>query len=409
LRLKESVCHGLAALILTASAARTFAVEPPKFDREKLAAIAPAMQHFVDEGQLTGAVMAIGTADGLVYHEAIGKQSLDSDRPMAKDAMFRIKSMTKPITALAIMMLVDEGKLAIDDPLEKYLPEFKGQMLVATKDDATVTLKKPSRPITLRDLLTHTSGLPEYPKGMAEKGGLRRHTLAEAVAALSQCPLDYEPGSKWKYCSTGIDTLGRIIEVASGQPYDQFMSERIFEPLAMHDTTFFPSAEQRSRIAQLCAIKNGKLVSAEDQAPLPKEKPKFLEPSGGLYSTAADLAKLYPLFLSGGKIGHRRLVSEASLKEMTRIQTGNLECGFSPGMSFGLGVGVVREPQDITSMLSPGTFGHGGAYGTQGWIDPTRGMFVILLIQRTGLQPNGDRSDLRREFQTLAVNSIKAE
>jgi CubicO group peptidase (beta-lactamase class C family) len=407
------VCH-FRVIAVTASVAfglfASAAVSaPPNFDSDKLAAIAPAMQHFVDDEQVTGAVMAVGTTDGLVYHEAIGKLSLDSDRPMPKSAMFRIKSMTKPITALGIMMLVDEGKLTIDDPVEKHLPEFKGQMLTANQDNDAMTLKKASRPITIHDLLTHTSGLPKYPEGMTEKGGMRNHTLAEAVAALSQRPLDHEPGSKWKYCSTGIDTLGRIIEVVSGHPYDQFLSERIFKPLAIRDTTFFPTAEQCSRMAQLCAIKNGRLISAEDQAPLPKEKPKFLEPSGGLYSTAADLARLYQIFLQDPKLVAQPLVSQRALKEMTRIQSGDLECGFSPGMSFGLGVGVVREPQDITSMLSPGTFGHGGAYGTQGWIDPTRGMFVILLIQRTGLQPNGDRSDLRREFQTLAVNAIKAE
>src|SRR5262249_39625753 len=153
-------------------------------------------------------------------HEAVGYQDLEAKRPMPKDALFRIASMTKPVTAIGIMMLVEEGKLAVEDPVEKHLPEFRGQMLVAGRSKDAEMLTKPSRPITVRDLLTHTSGLPGGPPpGLADLYLKRTHTLAEGVIAFSQRPLGFEPGAKWEYCNAGIDTLGRIIEVLSGDSY----------------------------------------------------------------------------------------------------------------------------------------------------------------------------------------------
>ncbi len=278
---------------------------------------------------------------------------------------------------------------------------------MATHDDATITLKMPSRPITLRDLLTHTSGLPgAYPKGLADLSGKRNRTLAEGAIFMSQQPLEFEPGTKWKYCSTGIDMLGRIIEVSSGQSYEEFLVTRVFQPLGMKDTTFYPSAEQRERLAQICAVKEGKLVPAE-QDRMPAEKPKNPNPSGGLYSTAADLSRLYQMLLRGGELDGHRLLSEAAVNNIRQVHTGDLECGFSKGLGYGLGVGVVRQPQEVTESLSVGAYGHGGAYGTQGWIDPNKGVFVVLLIQRTGLKPNGDRSEMRRKLQQLAVEAIQ--
>jgi len=180
---------------------------------------------------------------------------------MTKDSIFRIASMTKPITALGIMILADEGKLAVEDPVEKYLPEFRGQMLVAEKGKDTVTLKKPSRPITVRDLLTHTSGLPgSPPPGLADLYTKRNHTLAEAVLAFSQRPLEFEPGSRWSYCNTGIDTLGRIIEVLANQSYEDFLQQRIFGPLGMTDTRFFPTRKEYERVAMTYDKKGDQLV-----------------------------------------------------------------------------------------------------------------------------------------------------
>src|SRR5689334_14517925 len=218
-------------------------------DPAKPALIGPRPPRSADEHQIAGAVTVVGNAKGTLSLEAVGELRLGGPA-MPKDALFRIASMTKPITAVGIMILADEGKLAVDDPVEKHLPEFRGQMLVAERSGETTTLKKPARPIRLRDLLTHTSGMPGMPPaGLAELYARRDHTLAEAVMAYSQRPLDFEPGSKWSYCNVGSDTLGRVIEAVSGQSYESFLKTRLFDPLGMVDTIFYPSPEQLRRAA----------------------------------------------------------------------------------------------------------------------------------------------------------------
>lgn len=212
-------------------------------DSTRLGQIRARMQEFVDQNETAGVVIVVGRKQGVIYHDAVGYFELTRKEPMPKDAIFRIASMTKPITSLGIMILVEEGKLGIDDPVEKHLPEFRGQMLVAARTADTVTLKKPSRVITVRDLLTHTSGMPKVPDGLADLYDKRNHSLAEGVMAYSQRPLDFEPGSKWAYCNPGIDTAARIIEVVSGQSYEDFLKNRIFEPLGMKDSAFFPTKE----------------------------------------------------------------------------------------------------------------------------------------------------------------------
>jgi CubicO group peptidase (beta-lactamase class C family) len=364
----------------------------------------PPLQPFVDQGEIAGAVTVVGRSTGIVSHEAFGKLRLDSSQPMPKDAVFRIASMTKPITALGIMMLVDQGKLTVDDPVEKHLPEFKGQMQVVKREGDTLILKRPERPITLRDLLTHTSGLTgQLPAGLSNLYTKRHHTLAEAVMAFSQRPLEFAPGSKWSYCNPGIDTLGRVIEAASEMPYEEFLRKRLFGPLGMADTTFYPTPEQTQRLAGLYDRKEGKLTPTTNPILAVPAGAKYPVPAGGLYSTGPDLAKLYQMMLNKGRWGTTQIVSEASVGEMTRVQTGELKTGFVPGMGFGFGWAVVREPQGVTSMLSPGSYGHGGAFGTQGWLDPMRDLYVILLIQRSGL-PNADASPMRQALQEWAVS-----
>ena len=327
---------------------------------------------------------------------------------MTKDALFRIASMTKPITAIAIMMLQEEGKLTIDDPVEKHLPEFRGQMLVAERKPDSLLLKRPSRPITLKDLLTHTSGLPgQYPEGIRNLYVTRDRTLAESTLAISQQPLTFEPGTKWSYCNPGIDTLGRVIEVCSGTPFEDFLEGRLFHPLGITDTIFYPEGELRQRIAGLYEKKDGKLRQTASSIIGPPASAKHPIPAGGLYSTGADLAKLYQMLLNGGEGNGRRILKPESVKLMTTNHTNELPAGFTPGGGFGLGFALVTKPQGVTEMLSAGTFGHGGAYGTQGWIDPHQNLFVILLIQRVGL-PNADASAMRKELQTLAAAAVKA-
>lgn len=397
------------ALALCVAAVLTAPLAAAEPDRAVLAKIPAKMQEFVAAGQISGAVTVVGRAGGVLSYEAVGLRDVDRREPMTKDTLFRIASMTKPVTAIGIMLLVDEGKLAVDDEVEKHLPEFKGQMLVAERAADRVTLKRPSRKITLRDLLTHTSGLPGgMPEGLARLYETRDHTLAEAVMAVSQRPLDFEPGSKWSYCNAGMDTLGRVIEAASGERYETFLQKRVFDPLGMKDTTFYPTPDQAARAAKTYGVKEGKLFEVPGTIIGPTQGAKHPIPAGGLYSTGADLARLYRMMLGRGAPEGRRVLSEKSVAAMTSLHTGELNCGFVEGMGFGLGWGVVRKPAGVTAMLSPGTFGHGGAFGTQGWIDPGQDLFIVLLIQRVGM-PNGDASDVRRALQELAAEAVKGK
>jgi CubicO group peptidase (beta-lactamase class C family) len=377
-------------------------------DAARLAAIRDRMQKFVDDGEIAGAVTVVGRRGGVVQVEAVGSRSLEAKSPMARDTLFRIASMTKPITALAVMILADEGKLSVDDPVEKHLPEFRGQMLVAGRGQDTVTLKKPSRPITVRDLLTHTSGLPGgYPPGLADVYRKRDRTLSDTTLVISQRPLEFEPGSRWAYCNAGMDTLGRVVEVVSGVPYEKFLGERVFAPLGMTDTTFYPTPEQRKRLAVTYDRKGAGPLTAVPRPFIDTPgRARHPVPAGGLFSTGPDLAKLYRMMLHKGELDGKRILSESAVAEMTKLQTGDLKTGFVDGMGYGYGWAVVREPKGVTGMLSPGSYGHGGAFGTQGWLDPNQDLFIVLLIQRTGL-PNADASAMRKELQTLTVAARK--
>jgi CubicO group peptidase (beta-lactamase class C family) len=326
---------------------------------------------------------------------------------MTKETLFRIASMTKPMTGVAIQILADEGKLKVTDPVEKYLPEFKGQMLLKEKNKDTLILTRPIRPITIRDLLTHTSGLPGgYPAGLGDVYGKRNYTLTETTLVISQQPLQFEPGTRWAYCNSGIDTLGRIVEVVSGSPFEIFMAKRIFGPLGMTNTAFRPGPKTGDGIAKLYAQKDGKLVDAGQVLIGPPERSVHPIPAGGLYSTGADVARFYRMMLSGGSLEGKQVLTPAGVKEATAVHTGDLKCGFTEEIGFGHGFAVVRKPVGVTAMLSAGSYGHGGAFGTQSWADPAKDLFVVMLIGRVGLK-KGDASELRRELQRLAVEAIK--
>lgn len=357
-------------------------------DAAPLAQIPERMRQFVAQKQTAGAVTLVARRGRIVHLEAVGMADMENQKPMQKDTIFAIASMTKPVTATAVMILQDEGKLSVDDPASKY---------VAALADVALPAGPPKRPITIRDLITHTSGI----------GGDQRNqgSLEQTVARLAKEPLRFEPGAKWQY-SPGLTVCGRIVEVASGQPFDRFLHERIFEPLGMVDTTFFPDVEQQERLARLYQPSDDKKSIVPTEHWLSELGPhRTPNPSGGLFSTATDMARFYQMILGGGQIDGRRIVSEAAAGEMTRVQTDALTTGFTNGNGWGLGWCIVREPQGVTAMLSPGTFGHGGAFGTQGWVDPKREMIFVLMIQRTGFG-NGDASELRRTLQQLAVEAV---
>jgi CubicO group peptidase (beta-lactamase class C family) len=319
---------------------------------------------------------------------------------MADDALFWIASMTKPMTGVAVLMLQEEGKLSIHDPVEKHLPEFKGRTLLDTRTKDTATLKRPARAITIRDLLTHTSGLNT---DIPDLG--RELTLAERVIFYSQQPLHFEPGSKWQYSNPGINTLGRIVEVVAGKPYAQFMEERIFRPLGMRDTTFWPTRTEAKRLATSYGPGPGGKGLAETNLYFFRgeltDRSRTPLPAGGLFSTARDVAKFYQMMLDGGVAGGERLLKEETVKLMTTTQTGDIKTGFVDGMSWGLGFQVVKEPMGVTGALASGTFGHGGAYGTQSWADPKSRSIYILMIQRARMG-NSDGSAIREAFQRAA-------
>ncbi len=370
-------------------------------DAPVLSSIRDRMRAFQESNDLTGSVTLVGRSGGIVHFDAQGMADIEKSQAMNRETYFRIASMTKPITAMGIMILVDEGKLSVDDLVEKWIPAFRGQRL-----KIGMTLTDPHRYITIRDLLTHTSGLPAYPKACADVYQKRDKTLEETSNIIGKEPLMFEPGSKWSYCNSGIDTLGRIIEIASGEAYHTFLQKRIFDPLGMKHTTFYPTAEQLAKTATVYNKKDGKLVAGANLILDFAKDAKHPVPAGGLYSTAGDIARFCEAMLGKGARWKTRIVSEKNFADMTKTQTSDIKTGFVDGMSFGYGFAVVKEPKGVTAMLSAGTFGHGGAFGTQYWIDPKQDLYVILMIARTGLS-NGDASPMRSEFQKLAVEAIR--
>ncbi len=378
-------------------------------DAERLARIPARMRDFVDKGTISGAVTLVARHGAIAELDAVGWQDIEAKKQMRTDSIFQIMSMTKPVTAVGVMMLVEEGKLGLLDPVERHLPEFRGQLLVERREaGGRLVLKRPSRPITVRDLLTHTSGMPGgTPEGAREILEKLDLTLAQAVALYSQQPLEFEPGTRWSYSNSGIATLGRIIEVISGEPYEKFLDRRIFKPLGMVDSFFFPPEEKTGRIAMMYNLHEGKLRRAGantlggDPA-LYRRGAKYPCPECGLYSTASDLAAFYQMMLNGGTNNGQRLLSKAGVDLMTTLHTGDLAAGHAPGMGYGLAWAMVRQPLGAASYRSIGTFGHGGAFGTEGWVDPKRDMIEILLIQR---DEGGDDSE-RGALYSIAASAI---
>lgn len=375
----------------------------PAVDLARLDAVPARLSRFIDAGVISGAVTLVARHDQVLRVQSLGWADLAARRPMREDSLFWIASMTKPMTAVAVLMLQDEGKLSVDDPVETHLPEFKNQWLIAERTTNRLVLVPAPRPVTLRDLLTHTSGLGDVPSP-------RPHaSLAELVMAYAREPLRFAPGSRWSYSNAGINTLGRVVEVVSGQSFAEFLERRLFRPLGMKDTTFWPTPAQGRRLAKAYQPKadgNGLEETAIYflQGDL-GDRRRTAFPSGGLFSTARDVARFYQMMLDGGVWRGRRLLSAQAVAELTRTQTGDLKTGFTDGMSFGLGFAVVKEPQGVTAMLSPGTFGHGGAYGTQSWADPRRDLIYVLMIQRARL-PNADASEVRRAFQEAVADAL---
>jgi CubicO group peptidase (beta-lactamase class C family) len=372
-------------LLHTKSTAIVLAAGLTLFAGERDQAISSAMQDMIAKNEIPGAVTVVTDRKGITHLGVTGFANAGKTKPLAKDSIFWIASMTKPITAVAVMMMQDEGKLSIEDPVSKYIPEF-----------AAVQGK-----VTLRHMLTHTSGMGEATPD--ELNGAK--TLADLVPIYAKKPLAFEPGSQWKYCQTGINMLARVVEVVSKQQFPEFLQARIFKPLGMKDTTFYLAEKQMPRLVTPARREGEGLIDA--QIGLLQGKPatstdRYPAANGGLFSTGPDYAAFARMMLNGGEWKGRRYLTKASYDLMTHSQTGSIKAGFIPGHGWGLGVGVVVDPQGQTAMNKPGTFGHGGAYGTQAWIDPGNGVALVLMVQRANFK-NSDDSPVRLAFQQAAL------
>jgi CubicO group peptidase (beta-lactamase class C family) len=350
-----------------------------------------AMQAFVDQQKISGAVTLVADDHHIIHLSAVGRRDLERNLPMRTDTIFWVASMTKLMTSAAIMMLSDEGKLSIDDPVAKFIPEF-------------AALRTPSgKPanLTLRHLLAHTSGLSDVPKDKLHEP----RDLAQLMPYFLNLPMKFEPGTRWDYCQSGINTLGRIIEIVSGESYENFMRERLFVPLGMKEATFYPTPDQISRLAVSYISKDSRLEPTTIKL-LPGpigDRNHYPAANGGLFCTAQDYLRFAQMLLNHGSLDGKQYLRPETVKQMTSNQTGDLpSVGFIPGSAWGLTFGIVQKPTGITEMLSPGTFGHGGAYGTQVWIDPIKNRIYMLLIQRADL-PNSDASEFRAAFQEAAT------
>ncbi|HEY3857186.1 MAG TPA: serine hydrolase domain-containing protein [Verrucomicrobiae bacterium] len=369
-------------LCLASISQKTQAAEPS-------AKISAALQPYIDSHSLAGAVTLVANKDDILSIDCVGYSDVAARKPMKPDTMFWIASQSKPMTTTAFMMLVDEGKVSVDDPVEKYLPEFKGQMLVSKRDGDRLLLKKPSHPILIREILSHTSGLPFSSR--PEQPTLDALPLREAVMSYAMSPLEFEPGTKYAYANAGINTAARIIEIVSGMPYEEFMRQRLFKPLGMKDTTFWPTKSQESRIAKSYKPNTAKNDLEEIQIsqlhyPLSDHPIRYPMPAGGLFSTAHDVARFCQMILNGGQLDGKRYLSENAVNMMTSKQTGD---AVKDNYGFGWGVG-------------PDWASHGGAESTNMEINRKHGLVLIWMVQHAGFPNNGNKSQAAFKEAALA-------
>jgi CubicO group peptidase (beta-lactamase class C family) len=384
-------------------------------DADKLQQAHDAVQTLIDKKEMAGAVVAVARKGKVAMFEAFGESEAGSGRPMKPDAIVRIYSMTKPITSVAAMILVEEGKVGLDDPVSKYLPEFKDRRVQSGTGDATVAAK---HEMTVRDLLRHTSGLTYGVFGNTpvdqqyRKAGVlaQTDTLAEMVAKLGKLPLLYEPETRWHY-SVSTDVLGRVVEVAGGKPLDEFFADRILKPLGMKDTGFFVPADKLDRFAanhgtdtKAKALRTTETAAGSRY----RTKPKFLSGGGGGVSTARDYLRFCQMLLNGGELDGVRVLKPESVAEMTRNQLpeeamkakngGRADVGDG----FGLGFGVRVGKDDPAAGKAIDEYNWGGAASTHFWISPRQGLAVVALEQYMPSRPT-----LQQAIKPLIYKAVK--
>jgi CubicO group peptidase (beta-lactamase class C family) len=377
---------------------------------ERLARIHGTIQRHIDEHRISGAVTLVARRGKVVHFEAHGLLDLDSKQPMKTDTLFRMASSTKPVAGVAVLMMVEEGKVRLSDPVSKFIPEFKAMKVAVEKNGSTdVELVRAEREITIKDLMTHTSGL--LSGGAGSKNIPREkffpsqpdETLASLIPRLATVPLDFQPGSRWRYSGlAGIDTLSRVVEVASGTPFDQFLGKRIFEPLGMNETSFVVPdyAHDRQATVYRNNDKDKKLEKSSFTLRFPKS---YFSGAGGLVSCAADYGRFAQMLLNRGELDGKRVLSPRSVELMSSNHVGDMfpgQLGRPKGMGFGLTVEVVQDSVLAGMYRSNGSFGWDGAFGTHFWVDPKEKLIAVLLVQTSAART------IHRDFETAVMQAI---
>jgi len=411
---------GALAVVCALAQAELPTAKPEKvgMSTERLQRINEMMQRHIDAGDITGGVTVVARRGKVVHFQAHGMMDLDAKKPMPKDAIFRMASSSKPVTGVAVMMLVEEGKIRLTDPVHKFIPEFKNTKVAVPKHGGPepvgpfgpnrpkpeVDFVSANRDITVRDLLTHTSGLLSGGLGQAVSTVERKpgDTLADYIPRLGSVPLDFQPGTRWRYSAgAGIDILGRIVEIASGMTFDQYLSERIFKPLGMNDTYFNLPEDRQARLLPLYR----KNVAKWEKAPTPQflTSRKYFSGAGGLSSTAHDYLLFQQMFVNRGQLNGVRLLSPKTVDYMAMNHVNDLYNkgirGDDNGMGFGLTMAVHVNEALTTARRSNGAYGWAGAFGTMTWTDPEEDLACVLMIQ----QPD---SSVQRDFQNAVLQAI---
>ena len=396
------------------------------FDSARLKKLDDAMAKVVAEGRVAGMTTLLARHGKVVDFKTYGKASLESGQPMSKDAIFRIYSMSKPITGVAMMILFEEGKWRLDDPVSRYVPEFKDLkvMVKADKDGKITEVEDMKRPPTMREIMSHTAGFgyglgDEHPvdKLYREKKVLGATGLKEMIDRTATIPLMYQPGTNWSYSSV-VDIQGYIVEKLSGQTFGAFLEQRVLKPLKMNDTAFYTGAAKASRLAAVYAFDKdkGKIVEAKQQfsGSMPDySKPPAMESGGGgLVSTTMDYARFSQMILNKGELDGVRLLSPASVelmgtnaipKNVLLNTNGSVGLRFNEAVGFGLDFMVVKDARAAGTLQGDGTMSWGGAAGTWFWVDPANDVIFVGMIQRMG-GTGGD--DLGGQARTLTYQAL---
>jgi CubicO group peptidase (beta-lactamase class C family) len=413
-----------AFLTLPLQAGSLVATKPEEvgFSSDRLGRVHEAVQRHIDAKAIAGAVTMVVRQGRIAHFEAHGVIDVETNRPMPKDGIFRLASMSKPVTAVAVMMMLEEGKLRLTDPVSRFIPEFKSMKVAVPKPGTEAAAAAPagrgrggapvdvdlvpaSREITVRDLLTHGSGLMSGGFGQRSTSVGQRgpeDTLATYIPKLAGVPLDFQPGTLWRYSGlAGFDVLSRIVEITSGQTFDRFLKQRLFDPLGMKDTGFALLPDRASRIVPLYRRAQNGLEKLPDQNGL--SSTTYFSGAGGLVSTAEDYAQFATMLVNGGELNGKRYLSPKTIELLASNHTGELaggQMGMSPrGIGFGLGVQVVHDPVAADRRVSKGAWGWAGAYGTNVHIEPQEKMVTIILMQTA-------TPALQRDFENAVAQAI---